>query len=343
MLWLPTHHNRFSSTETFMKALFFVVLLTIPLLEPVYAKQVSESAFIQNMHQQHGFSVEHLQTLLGQAKLKKSIIKAMKRPGEAKPWYEYRNIFLTASRISNGAKFLQKHQTLLQKAQKTYGVPAEIITAIIGVETLYGKNTGSFRVLDALYTLAFHYPKRADFFRSELENFLLMTRQEGLNPLQPKGSYAGAMGLGQFMPSSFLRYAVDFDGDGKRKLWEIADSIGSVAHYLQQFGWQRGQEIIIATQVQADKADELVALGLKPQYSVQQLQQQGLRFAGRLPANTLGSVVMLKTKLGPAYWLALDNFYVITRYNHSRRYAMAVTQLAEAIKHLHIVMQQGGS
>jgi len=300
------------------------------------AAVISQEQFIQNM-MQHGFTANSVRNLLAKAKLKNSIIKAMNRPGEAKPWYEYRKIFIKPSRIRGGVHFMQQHHQLLQAAQQRYGVPAEIITAIIGVETIYGKNTGSFRVLDALYTLAFHYPKRADFFRSELEKFLIMTRQEGINPLTPKGSYAGAMGLGQFMPSSFLRYAVDFDGDGKRKLWEITDSIGSVANYLKAFGWQTGQPIILATQVQADKADSLLELGLKPKYSLQTLQQRGLRFTGRLPSNTLGSLVMLKTELGKAYWLALDNFYVITRYNHSRRYAMAVTQLAEAIHHQTIV------
>lgn len=318
-----------------MLSLFLRLSLGVWLLAamPVQAEVVSTEQFIQNMTRQHAFTAEEVRSVLAQAKLKNSIIKAMNRPGEAKPWYEYRNIFIKPSRIRGGVHFMQKHQKWLLKAQQTYGVPAEIITAIIGVETIYGGNTGSFRVLDALYTLAFHYPKRADFFRGELESFLIMARQEGFSPFMPKGSYAGAMGLGQFMPSSFLKYAVDFDGDGKRKLWEVADSIGSVANYLNAFGWQREQPIILATQVQADKVASLLDLGLKPKYTVQQLQQRGLRFAGRLPSNTLGSFVMLKTQLGEAYWLALANFYVITRYNHSRRYAMAVTQLAEAIRH----------
>ncbi len=299
----------------------------------VSAALMSEADFVENLSHQHGFVPQEVRELLAKAELKNSIIKAMNRPGEAKPWHQYRQIFLTPARIQGGARFMQKHHKLLQKAQQTYGVAAEIITAIIGVETIYGGNTGSFRVLDALYTLAFHYPKRADFFRGELESFLIMCRQEGIDPMMPKGSYAGAMGLGQFMPSSFLNYAVDFDGDGQRELWKVADSIGSVANYLHAFGWQRGQPIVLATQVQDGKAADLLELGLKPQHSLQQLQQRGLRFSGRLPVDTLGSLVMLDSELGEVYWLALDNFYVITRYNRSRLYAMAVTHLAAEIAH----------
>jgi len=318
-----------------MKPLLPLLLLLLITFHPTpaHAELISVEDFILAMNSKHGFASDSLRALLAQAKVKHSILKAMDSPGEAKPWYEYREIFVTPTRIQGGVAFMQRHLPWLQNAEKAYGVPAEIITAIIGVETIYGKNTGSFRVLDALYTLAFFYPKRADFFRDELENFLLMTQQENMNPLTPTGSYAGAMGLGQFMPSSFLRHAVDFDGDGKRTLWEVVDSIGSVAHYLQQYGWQRGQPIVLATQVQADKAASLLALELKPQYSLAQLQQWGLRFAGHLPGKTPGSLLMLETELGEAYWLALDNFYVITRYNHSRRYAMAVTQLAAAIRH----------
>ena len=196
---------------------------------------VDRDTFIDNMVIQHGFDRFDLIKLLNQAKVKKSILKIMFRPvtGKVRPWYKYRRNFLTERHIKEGVKFWRQNATALQRAEQFYGVPIEIIVAIIGIETIYGKHKGNYRVLDALVTIAFNYPRRADFFRDELKHYLLLTREEGLNPLSLKGSYAGAMGIGQFMPSSFRRHAVDFDKDGRRNiLSNKTDAIGSVANYF---------------------------------------------------------------------------------------------------------------
>ncbi|MCK5876565.1 MAG: lytic murein transglycosylase B, partial [Candidatus Marithrix sp.] len=203
------------------------------------AKIVTQDEFINTMVSKHGFDKLYLTQLLKKAKVKSKIIKLMTpRPsGKKKPWHKYRKIFVNSKKIKGGVKFWRNNAQTLRSAEVTYGVPAEIIVAIIGVETIYGKNTGGFRVIDALTTLAFHLPRRADYFRGELENYLILTRDEGINPLFQKGSYAGAMGIGQFMPSSFRNYAIDFDGDGKRNIWtNNADAIGSVANYFKQHG-----------------------------------------------------------------------------------------------------------
>ncbi|RKZ41588.1 MAG: lytic murein transglycosylase B [Gammaproteobacteria bacterium] len=299
----------------------------------VMAVQVSQKAFIDNMVAQHGFDKSRLIYLLSKAKVKKSILKIMSRPiGKARPWYKYRRNFITELHIKKGVKFWRKNDRVLKQAQRTYGVPAEIIVAIIGVETIYGKNKGNIRVIDALKTLAFNYPRRADFFRDELKHYLLLTREEGLNPLAQKGSYAGAMGIGQFMPSSFRRYAVDFDNNGKRNIWtDNVDAIGSVANYFREHGWQTGQPVIEATQVRPNAIEYLLALKFEPQYPIWKLKQKGLLYHGNESNNTLGLFIDLKTEIGTAYWLGFKNYYVITRYNRSKRYAMAVYQLAQEI------------
>ncbi|MDM8560134.1 lytic murein transglycosylase B [Candidatus Parabeggiatoa sp. HSG14] len=299
------------------------------------AKMISSDIFIDDMVNQHGFDRYYLTQLLDKAKVRKKIIKLMSprpRPRKAKPWYRYRKIFLNDKRIKKGIKFWQKNARALRQAEATYGVPAEFIVAIIGVETYYGTNKGHFSVLDALVTLSFHYARRADFFRSELEHYLLLTRDEGMDPLVKKGSYAGAMGIGQFMPSSFRRYAVDFDGDGKRNIWtNNTDAIGSVANYFYEHGWQTGQSVIVATQVRPNAIEGLLGLKFKPQYTLQKLKQKGLLYQGDEPKSTLSMFIDLETELGTAYWVGFQNYYVITRYNRSKRYAMAVYQLAQEI------------
>ena len=216
-------------------------------------------------------------------------------------------------------------------------MPPEIIVAIIGVETRYGRHAGRYPVLDALSTLGFHYPPRAAFFRSELEQFLLLTREEHMDPATPLGSYAGAMGRPQFMPSSFRNYAVDFDGDGRRDIWRNdADVIGSVANYFARHGWVRGGPI--AQRIHAlDPArfEDVIEAGFKPAFRVAELRARGLRLAAPLPDDTRAALLALKRDGETQYWLALHNFYVITRYNHSPLYAMAVYQLADAIARLH--------
>ncbi len=301
----------------------------------IKAEIINQQEFIQNMVVQHGLDEFRLNYLFKQAKVKKSILKVMFRPSTGKkatPWYKYRRRFVTSKRIKDGVKYWQRNASALERAQWHYGVPAEIIVAIIGVETLYGQNKGHFRVLDALTTLAFHYPRRADFFRQELEHYLLLTDEEGLDPLKQKGSYAGAMGIGQFMPSSFRRYAVDFDNDGRRDIWKNnVDAIGSVANYFNSHGWESGQPVIIATQIRPNAVDTLLGLKFKPEYSLAFLKRKGLLYHGDEPNSTKGMFIDLETEIGTVYWLGFQNYYVITRYNRSKRYAMAVYQLAQEI------------
>ena len=299
----------------------------------VTATIINQETFINDMVIWHGFDRAYLTQLLDKAKLKKSILKIMSRPpGKRRPWYKYRRIFINTRRVLRGVEFWQQNAEALKRAEAIYGVPASIIVAIIGVETLYGQNKGKYPVLDALTTLAFNYPRRADFFREELEHYLLLTQAEGLNPLKQKGSYAGAMGIGQFMPSSFRRYAVDFDADGRRDIWtNNTDAIGSVANYFHHHGWQTGQPVIKATQVRPNAVGTLLALNFKPEYTLRQLKQKGLLYHGDEPNNMDCMFIDLETEIGTAYWVGFQNYYVITRYNHSKRYAMAVYQLAQEI------------
>ena len=315
--------------------ILIIVLLSSTILN---AKVITQEEFINDMVSKHNFGKLYLTKLLGKAKVKQSILKIMFRPAKKskakpKPWHKYRKIFVNAKKIKAGVKFWNNNAKTLKRAEATFGVPAKIIVAIIGVETIYGKNTGNFRVLDALTTLAFHYPRRADYFRKELENYLILTHDEGIDPLQQKGSYAGAMGIGQFMPSSFRNYAIDFDGDNKRNIWtNNADAIGSVANYFNKHGWQTGKPVIAATKIRTNAIKKLLALDFAPKYTLQQLKQWGLLYLGTEPNYTNGMVIDLETKLGTAYWLGFQNYYVITRYNRSKHYAMAVYQLAEEIE-----------
>ncbi|MBT3505094.1 MAG: lytic murein transglycosylase B, partial [Piscirickettsiaceae bacterium] len=236
------------------------------------------SDFIDEMHQEQQFEKAELQTVFEQVEVKESILKAISRPAEkSKPWFDYRKIFITDKRINGGATFWQANAVALAKAETEFGVPAEIIVAILGVETSYGGNVGSFRVVDALSTLAFRYPPRSKFFRSELGHFLALTREEGMPILSPVGSYAGAMGLGQFMPSSYRAYAVDFDGDGKRDIWtNPTDAIGSIANYLARHGWKRGEPIVHKTAVGDTIPVVLLEKGSKPAIDVAELKQAGV-------------------------------------------------------------------
>lgn len=316
--------------------LSYLAWMLIVLLPTVgIAKQPdSVQGFIQEMVNDHQFDQFYLTELLAQAKVKKNILKLMGTPVTKKrPWYKYRVDFVTSNRIKKGAEFWQQYAEVLKRAQATYGVPSEIIVSIIGVETIYGQHTGNIRVLDALYTLAFYFPRRADYFRQELKEFLLLCREEGFDPTTLEGSYAGAMGLGQFMPSSYRQLAIDFNNDGKRNIWtDVNDAIGSVANYLKHHGWQPNQATIIATQVSPEAVDALIGTEFELKYTIDELKEKGLLFYGDEPGNQLGVLVDLETEQGMAYWLGLTNFYVITRYNHSTRYAMAVYQLAQEIK-----------
>ena len=291
-------------------------------------------SFAEEMAQQHKFDQSELEKLLKNARIHQSILDAISRPAEAKPWHEYRPIFLTKQRINGGVAFWNDNALSLKQASKKYGVPAEIITAIIGVETRYGRHKGRFPVIDSLSTLAFAYPPRSRFFRSELKHFLLMTREENINPLKQQGSYAGAMGLPQFISSSFRNYAVDFDGDGTRDLWNnTADAIGSVANYFKRHGWKQGQPIAHRAIIQGEQYKKLLTEGLKPKWSVAQLKSHGVKLAQEVPATLQGKLLELDTGTSqPEYWVGWHNFYVITRYNHSAHYSMAVYQLAKEIR-----------
>jgi membrane-bound lytic murein transglycosylase B len=290
--------------------------------------------FINKMVVEHGFDQSALEHVFADVEVKDSILKAISRPAEkSKPWFEYRNIFLTESRIAGGVDFWEKHKEALGKAEKEYGVPAEIIIAILGVETRYGGNVGGYRVIDALSTLAFRYPPRSPFFTSELEHFLILTREEQMSQLDPVGSYAGAMGLGQFMPSSYRAYAIDFDKDGQRDIWtNPTDAIGSIANYLAVHGWVPGQSIVHRTKLDKSLPGDITGKDLKPAFNREQLAMAGFSLAELPAGNDKLSVIGLTQPEGEEYWLGRQNFYAITRYNHSRMYAMAVYQLAEEIR-----------
>jgi membrane-bound lytic murein transglycosylase B len=261
----------------------------------------------------------------------------------AKDWAAYRARFIEPIRIQAGLRFWQKHQAILERAEREYGVPASLIVGIIGVETLYGQNTGNFRVLDALGTLAFHFPKahpraaeRQAFFRSELEQFLLLTSRSGADPLSVKGSYAGALGLPQFMPSSWAKFAVDFDGDSRIDLFgSPADAIGSVANYFKAFQWRPGMPThypVTLTPGQTDM-DTLMAPDILPTFSVASFIGKGAALEGAALAHT-GPLALIELRNGanaPSYVAGTENFYAITRYNWSSYYAMAVIELAEAV------------
>jgi membrane-bound lytic murein transglycosylase B len=281
-----------------------------------------------------GFEADEVRAVLAKARRQESILEAISRPAERRlTWGEYRKIFVEPRRIEQGQAFWDKHEATLQRAEETYGVPAEIIVAIIGVETRYGRIMGRYRVLDALATLGFDYPKRADFFRGQLVQFLQLAREEQLDPSQPLGSYAGAMGYGQFIPSSFRNFAVDFDGDGKRDIWtNEVDAIGSVANYFKQHGWKAGEPVRSNVVINGEADPSWFNATLKPDVTLAQWAERGIATRKDLDLQQPASLMELTMDDGEHYWFGLHNFYVITRYNHSRLYAMAVYELSQAIK-----------
>ncbi|MGL4318092.1 MAG: lytic murein transglycosylase B [Pseudomonas sp.] len=286
--------------------------------------------FVAEMTRDYGFAGEQLAALFNQVERKQAILDAISRPAErVKPWKEYRPIFITEARISKGVTFWNQHAEALARAEKEYGVPAQVIVAIIGVETFYGGNTGSWRVLDALSTLCFDYPPRAEFFCQQLREFLILSREQQVDPLSLKGSYAGAMGLPQFMPGSFRAYAVDFDGDGHIDIWNNpVDAIGSVASYFKRHGWATGEPVVSRAQVKGEQADSGLTVGLDPVKNVGQLRALGWSSADVLRDDVPVTAFRFEGAEGAEYWMGLPNFFVITRYNRSAMYAMAVYQLS---------------
>jgi membrane-bound lytic murein transglycosylase B len=293
-------------------------------------------AFIADVSSRHNIDPAGIRATLDQARVQPRIIEAISRPAEkVKPWHEYRRIFLTEERIAAGETFWSEHRELLEQVASGTGVPASIIAGIIGVETYYGRILGRFRVIDALATLAFEYPPRSRFFAGELEQFFLLVGEQGFDPTVPMGSYAGAMGLGQFIPSSYRAYAVDGDGDGRVDLWgSIPDAVASVANYLAVHGWQPDQPVVALAVVPAGAADGLVDQGLKPTTTVGALWNAGIGMAGPAPERrgAAAGLFVLEGEAGPVHWSGFDNFYVITRYNRSLMYALAVTQLGETVR-----------
>ncbi len=306
------------------------------LAEPADYRAESER-FIAEMVKTHDCDQGALATLLAQARYRQEIIDAINRPYEAKPWRDYRKLFLTPERIQGGLAFWGDNAETLRRAESHYGVKAEIIVAIIGIETNYGANVGRHRVLDALTTLGFAYPKRADFFRSELEHFLLLTREEHIDPIAAVGSYAGALGQPQFISSSYRAYAVDFDGDGRRDLWgSNPDVIASVANYFERHGWHTGAPIAFPVEVTSALSAEIEIARkqpLAPNLTLAALRQAGARWQqSEAFESTTPATLMLLDGAEDEYWIGLENFYVLTRYNHSNLYAMAAYQLSEALK-----------
>lgn len=302
-----------------------------------FANNPNAQQFIDKMVNKHGFNRQQLQEILSQAKRLDSVLRLMDNQApttSVKPpsgpngaWLRYRKKFITPDNVQNGVVFWNQYEDALNRAWQVYGVPPEIIVGIIGVETRWGRVMGKTRILDALATLSFNYPRRAEYFSGELETFLLMARDEQDDPLNLKGSFAGAMGYGQFMPSSYKQYAVDFSGDGHINLWDPVDAIGSVANYFKAHGWGKGDQVAVMANGQAPGLPN----GFKTRYSISQLAAAGLTPQQPLGNHQQASLLRLDVGTGYQYWYGLPNFYTITRYNHSTHYAMAVWQLGQAV------------
>lgn len=308
-----------------------------------YAHRAEVKLFIDEMVREHGFDRAALARVFAAARYQKKIVVAMQRPLLEPPkWYEYAPRFLSQARIDGGVAWWNSHAVELANAEKKFGVPPEVVVAIIGVETFYGRYTGSHRALDALSTLAFDYPRRAAFFRGELKHFLLLTRDLGVSPLTPKGSFAGALGIPQFMPGSYRNFAVDLDGDGRIDLWtNPADIVGSVANYLARHDWHPGQPALLRATLAADDRDAVLRrldAGLSERQTLQAWAMDGVT-AVSVPSDLAPDpvgVLMLEEKSADgeeaSFWIACHNFHVITQYNRSRLYAAAVWELAQAIR-----------
>ena len=302
----------------------------------------SVRSFVSYMSQTYGFDAAALSSTFNHVSRSDRIIELMAKPAEkVKPWYQYRALFITARRIREGAAFWRANEAAVNRAAATYGVAPEVIIAIIGVETSYGQNVGSYRVIDALSTLAFHYPgnnpARGAFFRTQLEQFLLMARDDDLDPLSLTGSYAGAMGMPQFMPDSYRRLAVDFDGDGKRNIWQDPDdAIGSVANYLREHGWRPAGAVMSRARVGEIEPDAFLKTTIKPSFRLVDFTTAGIVPLQRNDnADDEAALFELEGSAGNEYWIGYTNFYVISRYNPRVKYAMAVAQLSEEIRKLH--------
>ncbi len=306
--------------------------------------EIARAEFVRDTATRFAIDPAYIESVLAGAEIREGIVNAMSRPAEAKPWRDYRPIFISDARISGGRAFLAEHRDALARVEAKYGVPAEMIVSIIGVETSYGGNTGSYRVVDALYTLAFAYPRtnepgkierenrREAFFRDELAQLFALGKETGIDITSLKGSYAGAMGWGQFMPSSYRDYAVDGNGDGKRDLFNSTDDVfSSIANYfVKKGGWQRGEPVTVRA-TRAPGAADYEPEGLEPNATLAELGARGYHPADQVSGVDRALLLNLDGAAGKEHWLGFQNFYAITRYNISKHYAMAVHQLAEAI------------
>ncbi|HEY2336946.1 MAG TPA: lytic murein transglycosylase B [Burkholderiales bacterium] len=324
------------------RLLVLLLLLTLPAVAappappaPSYAKRPEVRAFIRDMVQRHGFVERELAYLFSRVKREDPVLQFIRPPERPPSWQDYRDLFLTEKRIAAGVEFRATHRALLERAEREYGVGQEYVLAIIGIETFYGRNMGRYRVVDALSTLAFDYPPRAAYFRSELEQYLLLARDLGFDVFSVRGSYAGAIGIPQFMPGSQRRYAVDFDHDGSVDLRKnAADAIGSVANFLKQHGWQPGQAVMFPARPEGEAWQPYADGRFEPRAPLADLRRAGVRFdaPAALDASP-GVLVELATPDKPSeYRVGLQNFYVLTRYNRSALYATAVAELAAALK-----------
>ena len=301
-----------------------------------YGKREDVQGFIRQMAERHGFVEHELKFLFSRAHREPAILAAIAPPKDpqARSWLTYRARFVTDARIAEGTAFWRRHAAALERAAQKHGVPEEIIVAILGVETVYGRQMGSWRVIDALSTLAFDYPPRAEFFRGELEQYLLFARDAGIDVFSVRGSYAGAIGIPQFMPGSYRRFAVDFDGDGAIDLRASpADAIGSVANFLVKHGWRRGERVELPARVTGDAHRELVDAGIEPKTPLADLKRFGVETRTDLALDTPVALIELESPgAATEYRLGLRNFYVLTRYNRSVLYASAVHDLAQELR-----------
>ncbi len=307
----------------------------LELVAGAYQGRADVAAFITRMAGETGYTETELVDLFARVEKQEHLFAQLDRPAEKElDWYQYRAIFVKDKRIARGVEFWRRHRELLMEVSEKTGVPAEIIVAIIGVETFYGIYKGKEPVFDSLVTLAFDYPRRAKFFMRELEQFLLLAREQGFDPRALRGSYAGAMGVPQFISSSYRNYAVDFDQDGQVNLFDsIPDIAASVANYFVKHGWRRDGRVARPLSLAEDHALEGLEPGVRPAYRWADLKQRGLRSQFQIEDDASVSLIRLQQRERAEYWVGFQNFYVITRYNHSELYAMAVYQLAKLISH----------
>lgn len=330
--------NQFSQ---FVAALLFFLISPLTFADAALTQRPEVQQFIHEMVKEHGFTRADMVQILNQARFQPGIIDAMNRPYEKKSWDIYQNLFLTSERVRKGMRFWRQNQSTLQSVQAKYGVPAEIIVAIIGVETLYGERQGNHRVLDALTTLAFDYPKRSKFFTNELKEYLLLCREHQVSPNTYVGSYAGAIGKPQFMPSSYRFYAVDYSGNGQRDLiGDNQDVIASVANYLHRHGWKFDAMVAQQAKIEGKGYQQFNTKAKKATYAYQKLIAAGIKPLGADAKHPeKAGLIELEVAQGKEYWLTYPNFYVITRYNVSPQYALAVYLLAQKLKKQWIAAQ----